>query len=173
MQQQLDVAQAELKALEGGPACFSPDRHYRYTLTRVWDGSLGTVAWICLNPSTADERRLDPTLRRVLRFTHGWGYGGFTVLNLFAIRSKDPLFMKAHPEPVGPENDRYIKQVTKGAQLVVAGWGTHGVYRNRATEVLAMLRKEGIPVHSLKNTSGGQPCHPLYLSSELTPKPYS
>jgi hypothetical protein len=38
-------------------AVFSPDRVYRYVLTRRWDGGDGTVVnFIGLNPSTADEQ---------------------------------------------------------------------------------------------------------------------
>jgi hypothetical protein len=42
-------------------ATFSPDRAYRYKLWRTWDQSLPTLAFVMLNPSTADEEQLDPT----------------------------------------------------------------------------------------------------------------
>ena len=50
---------------ETGNICaFSPDRVYRYTLLHSWADmfapALKTIAWIALNPSTADENQLDP-----------------------------------------------------------------------------------------------------------------
>src|SRR5436190_22946192 len=95
------MAAFDFKSLEAGQATLSECRRYRYTLTRVWDESYPRIAWIGLNPSTADENVLDPTLRRVVRFSMDWGFGSFTMLNLFALRATDPVVMKAHFEPVG------------------------------------------------------------------------
>jgi hypothetical protein len=64
---------------------------------------------IGLNPSTADHRKLDPTLRRVRNFAQKWGLGGFVMLNLFAYRATEPRDMKRAEDPVGPKNDRYIR----------------------------------------------------------------
>jgi hypothetical protein len=53
------------------PCHFSPCRRYRYTLTHDFadlfgaPAGAGYVAWIGLNPSTADEGRLDSTLWRL------------------------------------------------------------------------------------------------------------
>jgi hypothetical protein len=40
---------------------FSKDRKHRYVLTRVWDESKKTIAFIGLNPSTATASTDDPT----------------------------------------------------------------------------------------------------------------
>ena len=39
-------------------ATFSADRRYRYRLWRRWDGARPVVAFVMLNPSTADARPL-------------------------------------------------------------------------------------------------------------------
>lgn len=154
---------------EVGPAILSEDRKYRYTLTRVWDVDKPTVAYIGLNPSTADEFTLDRTLRRCLDFANSWGYGRFIMLNLFAFRATDPLDMKAAFDPRGPENDRYIEMVTGNVATVVACWGAHGGWLGRDTEVRTMLKDEGVKLHYLKLTKHGYPNHPLYLPKTLTP----
>lgn len=159
----------DLSTVATGPAIFSDDRVYRYVLTRVWQEEKPTAAWIGLNPSTADERKLDNTLRRVARFSHAWGFGSFVMLNLFAVRTKDPIVMKAHPRPIGPDNDEHLVTEALRADIVVAGWGSHGSYRNRSTEVRALLDGAGVKLHCLAQTAAGEPGHPLYLSSELTP----
>ena len=54
-------------------ARFSPDREYRYLLARDI-GFAGTRAcmFVMLNPSTADEHKGDPTIRRCIARDHGW-----------------------------------------------------------------------------------------------------
>jgi hypothetical protein len=41
---------------------------YRWTLARKW-GDGKQACWLMLNPSTADHRKDDPTIRRVIHFT--------------------------------------------------------------------------------------------------------
>lgn len=71
-----------------------PARIYPYRLWRMWGGGSlrpwRTVLCIMLKPWTADEHVLDPTLRRCEGFSRAWGYDGFEVCNLFALRSTDP-----------------------------------------------------------------------------------
>lgn len=76
------------------PAEFSPDRRYRYILTRRWSPApmLGCIG---LNPSTADELQDDPTVRRWMGFARRDGFGGIVVGNLFAFRATNPRVMCA------------------------------------------------------------------------------
>lgn len=54
-------------------ATFSPCRTYRYDLWRKWSDTNPPLVVIGLNPSTADERRDDPTIRRCISFARKWG----------------------------------------------------------------------------------------------------
>lgn len=154
---------AKHTSLEKGDAYFSPDRHYRYALSRVWgDGPM--MLFIGLNPSTADETKLDPTMRRVLRFAQREGCGGMWMGNLFAIRATDPLDMRRHFSPIGPDNDQWLLDMAHWcANKIVCGWGTHGGWLDREREVIRLL--DGHKLHCLGQTKDGHPRHPLYLSS--------
>lgn len=55
-----------------GGAVFSPDRIHRYHLWQRFDRGVGRVAFVGLNPSTADERANDPTVRRCIGFAEAW-----------------------------------------------------------------------------------------------------
>jgi hypothetical protein len=151
---------------------FSPDRRYRYTLSRSINGNEGPeCAFIGLNPSTADETQLDPTLRRCIRFAKDWGYETFTMLNLFAYRSTDPnaLYWK-WLEPVGKDNNHHIVQVAERASLVVCAWGSRGILLDRGVEVKRLLQVYyGVKLHYLTLNYNGQPGHPLYLKNNLKP----
>ena len=148
---------------------FSSCRAYRYTLWRWWEKSKGYALFIGLNPSTADETQDDPTIRRCINFAKSWGYGGYYMANLFAIRATDPKVMLRHPEPVGQDNTLWIRQLSLGAGIVIAAWGTQGGHRGRDRDVMGMLGT----VHCLDITKHGFPKHPLYVRGDTRPKRYT
>jgi hypothetical protein len=141
-------------------ATFSRCRRYRYSLTRSWDPALPTILFVGLNPSTADSSRDDPTVRRCIGFAREWGYGTMTLANLFALRSTDPAQLWTARDPIGPDNDEWVRSLADSAAMVVVAWGAHGGLLDRDRHVLAMLSS----VHCLGRTQAGQPRHPLYLS---------
>ncbi len=155
---------------------FSPDRTYRYTLYREWEPSKPLVAFIGLNPSTADETNNDPTVTRCINFAKAWGAGRFVMLNLFAYRSTDPKALYAVDDPVGEANVGWIEQVVGvHAGLVVCAWGTHAENREPAhvADCYAMLRRHkhvnGVPICCLGKNQNGSPKHPLYLRGDSWP----
>jgi hypothetical protein len=141
-------------------------RPWRYELQRVWDHSLPLLAWIMLNPSKATAEVSDPTINRCGGFSRSWGYGGFVVGNLFALRSTDPAELTRHPDPVGPENDAYLRAIAEECRTVVCAWGAHRMVSNgRAAEVLHLLAEAGATPHCLGRTKTGRPKHPLYVKA--------
>ena len=145
-------------------AIFSPCRRYRYSLWRRW-GDGDYAMFFGLNPSTADETADDPTIRRCVAFAKAWGYGALCMTNLFAYRATNPDDMLSQADPIGPLNDRHIRESADRAGIVVAAWGSHGSHMGRGRCVREMLPR----LHILRLTKGGQPGHPLYLPSRLTP----
>lgn len=153
---------------------FSPCRQYRYTLEHVIDPALPVrrIMWIGLNPSTADEQQLDPTLRRIRRFSADWGYTSFVMTNLFAFRATDPRVMKASGFPVGHHNNSALIQSADKCEVVVAAWGTHGTFRDRDCAVVELLQRYGHKLSCLDRTKGGHPKHPLYVAAAMKLKPF-
>lgn len=156
---------------EAGPALLSPDRCYRYKLERTWDRSRPACVFIGLNPSTADEHNLDPTLRRCVRFADGWGYGSFLMLNIFAWRSSLRTALRIVDDPVGPNNNFWIADAAHDHEYkrFIACWGTHGKYLDRGEHVRNIFREAGTLLYHLGLTKDGYPKHPLYLSSTTEP----
>lgn len=148
---------------------FSPDRKYRYTLVREFVAGRGTIVFILLNPSTADELLNDPTVSRCIHRAKVLGYKHLIVVNLFAFRSTDPKALYKEKDPIGPENDSWILKCCGKADLIVAGWGAHGILDHRGLDVRNML--ERFPLMCLGRTKGGEPKHPLYIpnAAELVP----
>jgi hypothetical protein len=148
---------------------FSPDRKYRYSLWRTWDETLPYVVFIGLNPSTADETKDDPTIRRCVGFAKRWGYGAVCVVNLFGYRATNPAEMKKVSDPFGRDHAQVTLNVCREAGLIVAAWGVHGSHRNADELLLLGVHKD---VHCLGTTKDDFPCHPLYLRSDLEPVLY-
>lgn len=155
-----------------GTATFDPTMAYRYRLSRVWDANSPRCSFVMLNPSTADEVKLDNSVRRCLRFAHGWGFGAIEVVNLFAVRSTDPRELYRCDDPIGQGNDDAILAAAQAAQLVVAAWGAHGAHLARGEHVAKMLAESGIELHALHLTRDGTPGHPLYLPKSSKPFRY-
>ena len=154
--------------IDGCTAEFSPDRIYRYTLTRQWDDGK-CVAWLMFNPSTADEAQNDPTIRKCIGFSRRWGYGRLVILNLYSVRNSNPRAVARIADPVGPMNDYWIKESLKdeGVRELVCAWGCAQHEPNidaRVRAVLANVREVGTPVVCLGYRDDGHPRHPLMVS---------
>lgn len=147
---------------------------YRYCLWRSWvdlaapgagnPAGAGTLAWVMLNPSTADHREDDATIRKCMGFARRFGYTGIAVYNLFNFRTPSPVEMKLAGEPVGPDGDAAIKLLAGASySRVVAAWGAYGGWMGRDLAVLEMLRGR-VDLRCLGVTKHGHPRHPLYVS---------
>jgi hypothetical protein len=154
-----------------GWARFDRTRRYRYRLRRDWQPAPRRVTFIMLNPSTADARVLDPTLRRCIGFAKAWGFGGIDVVNLFGWRATSPRALRSIADPVGRGNDAAIRVALRDASLAVAGWGGDLLARGRAVVVQRMAEDRGMPLACLGLTTSGQPRHPLYVPGSTPLQP--
>ena len=154
-------------------AQFSACRRWRYLLWRRWDPARPVANFLMLNPSTADEWKLDPSCTRARLYAERWGYGALIVTNIFGWRATDPQAMKAVRDPVGRGNDRAILRAASESAIVVCAWGNHGAHRGRSDAIRKLLGKAGIEARVLRMNAGGEPAHPLYLPARLEPVPLS
>lgn len=151
-----------------GGARFDPRfPEYRYLLWREVApiGGEGTLLFVMLNPSTADEHVDDPTIRRCIRFAVDLGYRRLEVVNLYGLRATDPDALRTHGNPVGSGNDHAIEEAAKRAKHVIVAWGDSepAVYPRRSDDVLPLLLEHG-PAYCLGRTASGAPRHPLYVA---------
>jgi hypothetical protein len=140
----------------------STDGRYRYALTRTWNPGGRAILFVGLNPSTADARTDDPTIRRCIGFAQRWQFGTLIVANLYALRSSDPSKLATARDPVGPENDRWLRRLSRHAAVTVVAWGAHPAVRERETTVLDLF---DAPM-CLGMTLAGHPRHPLYVRGD-------
>lgn len=154
---------------------FSDDRRHRYLLVRdlgsmMSTGPPRTITFCMLNPSTADEGRDDPTIRRCIGFATRWGYERLLIVNLSPYRATDPkdLFANAdfgddHHVKINPF---YVGSAAGQSETFVAAWGAHGPRVEPSKLVLDSLLAFDHPMRCLGLTAEGHPRHPLYVPND-------
>lgn len=159
----------ELLAVCDKSAVLSECGKFRYSLGRSWSEYVPSILFVMLNPSTADALTDDATIRRCAGFAASHGYGGIEVVNLFAYRATDPKDLRHAGYPVGPRNDKVIRDAAERASSfdapVCVAWGSNAAGLERPQVVLKILRSAGARIQCLKVTRSGYPQHPLMLPS--------
>ena len=161
---------------EGVAVFDAEDIRYRYLLTlRLGEGE-DSVGFVMLNPSEADENRLDDTVSRCITIAQRQeNVGTLEIGNLYAWYAKDPTDLLDAPPPkgpIGPHNDACLNGLAGRCSRVVAAWGDRASKR-RANYVLGLLW-EGMmsagrtpSIYRLgRLNSTGHPRHPSRLRSD-------
>lgn len=172
---------------------------YRYNLWREWRGTHDRKNWrwfgakdggghklgepksclfVMLNPSTADGKADDPTIRRCVGFAKAWNYERLEVVNLFAYRSTKPAdlfaFARAGGDIIGIENSTIITNASLHAGIVICAWGANATAKEYGFHIETVRGwLDPTPQFALGFTKDGSPRHPLYapLSAPLIRMP--
>lgn len=139
---------------------------YRYRLIRMWGRVIDpTILWVMLNPSTADAKIDDMTIKRCMSFSRAWGFGHMLVGNVFAYRSTDPKVLRtlSRAEAKGPDNHKHLTHMAEISQAIVCAWGNPG-----GKTLPTALMPHTAKLHHVGMTKSGAPRHPLYLPDTTT-----
>ena len=71
-------------------AIFSDDLQHRYLLSQTWDRDKKSAAIIMINPSFADELKIDTSVMKIRNFLVENEYGSMSIVNLFSYISPNP-----------------------------------------------------------------------------------
>lgn len=158
-------------------AVLSPCGAYRYRLDRELAPKAPSAVVIMINPSTADAVEDDATIRKLKGFGRRYGWGRFTVGNLFAFRTKDVRKLKLVDDPVGRDNDMHLQHMMRQADVVVVAWGPLAKQpkqlRERYSRIMHLSRCAGRELFSIgPPAKDGHPKHPLMLPYSLALEPW-
>lgn len=154
-------------------ATFSLCRKYRYRLWRSWGDRENRCVFVGLNPSTADETKDDPTIRKCSGFAKRWGFTAIDMVNVFAWRSTDPKGLSVvAPEHIGPETDDVLAETFESARRIVWAWGQHDTrVRKLVQQRVTSDAWSRLLIHHARCEQGtfglsqsGAPRHPLMLA---------
>jgi hypothetical protein len=139
------------------------NNEYRYVLHRLWDKKKPKIVFIGLNPSVADERIDDNTVRKCITIARRDGFGEMVMLNAYGYRSTDPSALKNLMDPNGDLNDYHISEQCRAASKVVVAWGNHATDQ-RHQLLLNLLGEQEL--WCFAQNKNGKPKHPLYISNK-------
>jgi hypothetical protein len=136
---------------------------YRYRLWREWDRVQPTLAFLMLNPSTADHIADDPTISRCLSRAMAGKFGRLEVANLFPLRATGPNELLMHAEQIGPIRiaDGAMLDAMDRTTMVICAWGAHTAAAARAADLMHVVRIAGMR-NKLFHLG-----HPLWRASEV------
>jgi len=168
--------------INGGAAVFSECGLYRYTLYRDLSDGAGPgllykpMALFMVNPSTADAKKNDNTIRKGIKLGIREGATHLAVINEFAFKATDINVLRRAAkngiDVVGPKNDQYIHEVINECRNmpVVVAWGRREkapeLIPKRTKEVLDIIKQYVDEIYCLKFTKSGDPWHPLMVRDD-------
>ena len=147
---------------EPSGAVFTDDRTHRLYLWRRWAKSGPWVMFIGLNPSTADERLNDPTIRRCIGFAQKWGYSGMFMCNAYSLVSTDPKKLNAEA-PIAMGAQLAMRVIRTRCKEAIAAWGNQITLIRDWEDRVDRIKNDLSPLQCLGVTKLGHPRHPLYL----------
>lgn len=138
---------------------------YRYLLRRTWDHDRPRALFVMLNPSTADAKEDDATIRSCTRLCRAMGYGSFEVINLFSWRTTDPADLEASPAPIGPDQERISAGAIARCDLPICAWGAHPMARGKGRRIFEQITSQRPAAFCFGLTKAREPKHPLYIKT--------
>jgi hypothetical protein len=148
-------------------ADFSEDGLYRFALWRIWDELKPLVMFIGLNPSTANAKTDDATIRRVRTIATNLGYGGVYMCNCLSFISTNPEMLQSESLEAMMRNAKTMSRTAERCKDVIFAWGNFEIVRRTGVDkTLAERFPNALALHINKN---GSPKHPLYCKSDIRP----
>lgn len=150
-----------------GSAMFSECGLFRLRLDRRLADQGLVFAYFGVNSATATADDNDHTVTKWNGFTARNGGARYIVGNAFAFCATDVRELGKAADPIGPDNDRYLAEITAEADILVPCWGSRGKLpprlRPRLDLVADMIFAAAKPVKIFGLTNSGDPLHPLTL----------
>ena len=146
------------------------DKTKRFVLGNAGNKELLAIG---LNPSTANEDKLDPTSRNIQTIAAINGCDGWWLVNLFPKRTSKPENLpKKINKDLANQNVDFIKQLLSNDSYsiskVLCCWGNHiedhQYLKDQAQKIINLVKESGHICQCIGTTSSGNPFHPAPMS---------
>ena len=124
---------------------------------------------IGLNPSNANEEKLDPTSRNIRAIANNNGCDGWLLINLYPKRTSKPYNLPKRPKTaLSDENLDVIKGLIENPsnnfKKVLCCWGDyverHTYLKKQAIEIMSVIKELNLSFECIGITKSGNPFHP-------------
>lgn len=162
-------------------ASFSECNQYRYLLkfdfltNLIGNNRDKKITVIMKNPSSADEKAADNTIRRVQEYVYANFQDVKTVyiLNIFAIRATDAKDVNIVVKvPDDSKNDNFISDALAKSDYTITAWGgasgiNKKLYDSRISQVQEILKSATCPIYRINANKGSEqyPFHFCFSSN--------
>jgi hypothetical protein len=151
-------------------AKFNDDHTHRLILGRLWNESSSKIMFIGLNPSKADDVENDNTVRRLIKFSQNWGFGGFYIGNIYSYIATEPKDMikyysqlpNSQVKKLQKANLHQVIDRASICSMTVFCWGANVDQDDPWVEIVIRRFKNA---YCFGKTKDGHPKHPLFLAS--------
>ena len=141
------------------------DNSSRFVLGNIGENPLCVVG---LNPSTADDKEPDHTMKKVMGFATCNGYDSFIMFNLYPLRSTNPQKLsKERVLALSSQNIKHIRKILESLKAVnlLAAWGETITVKSYLLDCLHEINDSlsGLNINWLKIgdlTTSNHPRHP-------------
>ena len=149
------------------------DRNKRFLLGKQGQSTLLAIG---LNPSTANEEKLDPTSRNIERIAQRLDCDGWWLVNLYPRRTSKPSKLPKRKNTVlADENIAFIQAILQDTSYnihqVLCCWGNHvekyPYLQQQAQRILQLLDNLNISPQCIGLTSKKHPFHPAPMTVNL------
>lgn len=148
----------------------------RYSLIKEGEKMLIVVGF---NPSTADDKKIDPTMRFVFGIAEFNGYSGLAMVNLYPLRSTNPDDLPfIVDEKIAIENISYINSILDKYPFadILLAYGNlvnkRSYTREIADQLLDLFKSKSRNIYCLAKLKSGNPKHPLRTPYSTVLSPY-
>lgn len=138
-----------------------PNSCYRYTLEHIWALQKPLILWAMMNPSGADVKVLDSTVRLTADISAHWGYGGQIIVNACAYRGVTPSMLRDIEDPVGHSNPDAWRRSARQADRIMVAHGHLPTGMQCHAEAMCDALAEYRSLYVLGTSKDGTPYHPL------------
>lgn len=140
------------------------DSKNRFLLKKDWENIL-IVMWI--NPSTADDKKPDATMRKVMWFAEKNWYDWFAMINIIPQRATFPLDINPNPDiKLMNKNHEVISNLIKSIenpQILLAFWNTideKEYFMKRFKNIISFIKPYTPKFLKIWLTKNWNPLHP-------------
>lgn len=146
------------------------DKTKRFVLGKAGDKELLAIG---LNPSTANEDKLDPTSRNIQTIASNNGCDGWWLVNLYPKRTSKPKNLpKKINKVLAKQNLEFIKELLNSDSYsiskVLCCWGNHiedhKYLQYQAEKIISLVNESGHKNQCIGLTELGNPFHPAPMA---------
>ncbi|WP_180270807.1 DUF1643 domain-containing protein [Sporanaerobium hydrogeniformans] len=149
-------------------AVFSEDKSHRYLLSKEWDASLANAVVIMLQAGKSNALIQDVTTCNIINCVSQLDedYGSVNIVNLFSRLDLELDTDIDIDDFTDEENDRQIKEVAEGAELIILAYGkaqeTSLCVKQRVREVISLLEKYKDKMYLIGDSKGRKGFSAMY-----------